>query len=155
MASESCIAAGTSGHSCHSRHSSRKLSWRYSWGAMQNTCSERCSFEPVLFCFGTTFQFYSFFHHVLVFWAYPWISVFGFLIYYFYIMYECVSLRGYMLVSSGACSGQKRASDPQELELQVLWVLGFEFRSSAKAAHILNFSLICPVLCCVFLLSSF
>lgn len=35
-------------------------------------------------------------------------------------MYECVSQCGYVLVSSGACSGPKRVSDPQELEFQVV-----------------------------------
>lgn len=47
------------------------------------------------------------------------------------------------------CRGQSRASDPLELELEVvvtllMWVLGTHFGSSARAIHTLNHQVISP-----------
>jgi hypothetical protein len=39
-------------------------------------------------------------------------------IFFFFEFYECMCLE--MCVSAGACGGQKRASDPQGQELQVI-----------------------------------
>lgn len=54
-----------------------------------------------------------------------------------------MSVSGYVHMCAGACGGQKRAIDLQELELQVfknhpMWVLGTELWSPARAAPTLN-----------------
>lgn len=69
--------------------------------------------------------------------------------YYYYCLITCVNIQ----FECSTYGGQKREPDPQELELQVMWMLGIELWLSGRAVYSPNLGAISPTLCTIFWLT--